>query len=125
MWYNGLNVTYGNFSILAKRFIPLIAGLSGTEVYLGIVEDKKDEKIAFVNLEKKTIYVSNSLLSGSHGIYGSLEPQKALEVCGGVFVHEGAHIKFTPTNWLSVLLGKNKKNNIITSIIHKIHKLIN
>jgi len=116
MWYNGLNVTYGNFSILAKRFIPLIAELSGTEVYLGIIEDKKDEKIAFVNLEKKTIYVSNSLLNSSHKIYGSLAPQKALEVCGGVFVHEGAHIKFTPTNWLDVLLGKNKKNNVNISI---------
>lgn len=124
MWYRGLNVTLQNFAALSKQFLSLVAPLlSESAIPTSLLRINDDNTIAFVKLDKNEIYVSSSILGGTHKFYGELPYQFRLEVCGGVVVHESAHIAFTPSGWLDVLLEslpKTANNKIIANLVEDV-----
>lgn len=107
MWYDGLFVDQLNFKLLSGRFTSLIRELVGAQPFFVHVA-KKHPAPASVDLDTRTITVDQDFFSGNHEIYGNLSWNERLEFCAGVCVHEGAHIAYTPKNWLKYHLPEGK-----------------
>lgn len=99
MWYTGLKVTQKNFRGLAINFGNLIFELAkDVQMY----EDAGLTSPAACDLTKRHFIVHSGILNNSHSFFDTTSPANSLEVVGGIFVHEGAHLAFSPVNWIKL-----------------------
>lgn len=107
MWYDGLFVNQSNFAVLSSRFTSLIRELVGDQPF-SVHVAKNHPAPASVDLDTRIITIDKEFFSGNHEIYANLSWNERLEFCAGVCVHEGAHIAYTPKNWITYHLPKGK-----------------
>lgn len=107
MWYDGLLVNKSNFEVLSRKFTSLIRELVGDQPFFVHVADRHPAP-ASVDLDTRTITIDQEFFSGNHKIYDGLSWKEKLEFCAGVCVHEGAHVAYTPKNWVDLHLPKGK-----------------